>query len=502
MTARTLMWSTWAVFLSIPVLAARAAVVEEGHAQVVPWSGYWWPHREGALLGPLGKYDRICGRQAAEWERTHHPARPDVPAWHGYCHGWAASAILEKEPGKVRPARARTGDSIDLWVRDQKGLLAASHAQDVANVYGDRYGDGLGSEDIQDLAPDALWRLLKLYVKQQGVPLIVDVEAGPEVWNYPVYAYRVSYGPRGSAGEQLAQLTLWMADNGVAPDTVGVKVRRHSYWFTFQLRNQAVVLGSGRWVGPSRQDHPDFAWYPFVAVPENPEVDYPTVQQLLGTAPAPASGGRQPPGGNPPAAPYNPDQPGAPGEGQPPAQRVLALSPHELAALVANKTSAFDLDATVDRFDGGMYKVGETFTVRVSSARAGYLYLLHLDSQGELKLLYPQPGQDNRIPEQKPVVVPGPKDNYVFRAVEPVGTDRVKAIVTTRPLVLTGLVPAQQPGQAQVFRLPPTQRRQLQDLMRQYHGQQNLKPEQLGGIDPRTVLGAFAQDEVAFYVGK
>ena len=32
-----------------------------------------------------------------------------------------------------------------------------------------------------------LWRLLKLHVKEQGVPLILDVEAGAEVWNYPVY---------------------------------------------------------------------------------------------------------------------------------------------------------------------------------------------------------------------------------------------------------------------------------------------------------------------------
>ena len=46
-------------------------------------------------------------------------------------------------------------------------------------------------------------------------------------------------------------------------------------------------MGTGRWLGPSVEDHPDFAWYPFVAVAENPEVEYTAVQRLLGASQAP-----------------------------------------------------------------------------------------------------------------------------------------------------------------------------------------------------------------------
>ena len=34
-------------------------------ARTIPWSGYWWPMRDGRLLGVLGKYDRLTGRRAA-----------------------------------------------------------------------------------------------------------------------------------------------------------------------------------------------------------------------------------------------------------------------------------------------------------------------------------------------------------------------------------------------------------------------------------------------------
>jgi hypothetical protein len=55
---------------------------------------------------------------------------------------------------------------------------------------------------------------------------------------------------------------------------------------------------------------------------------------------------------------------------------VIALSPLELLALVTNKTSSFDFDVTVDKFDGGMYVQGETISVNGVSKKAGYLSLL------------------------------------------------------------------------------------------------------------------------------
>ena len=522
-----------------------AEVKEEGHARITPWSGYWWPHFQGLLLKPLAKYDQLTGKQAEAWERKVHAPGADVPRWHGYCHAWAASSLMEKEPAQTRVAEGSQGQA-KLGVGDQKGLLAACHALDVANSYGDRFGDEEGSEDKQDLRPDVLWRLLKLYVKQQGVPLILDIEAGAEVWNYPIYAYRIEARPAGDAGWNTAKLTLWMADDAVPPDYVGVKVRRQSYQFSVQLRNNSVVMGTGRWLGPSVEDHPDFAWYPFVAVAENPEVEYTAVQRLLGASQAPPEPQPETEPQPPPTTPADPDNPTSPSTpptpGGEPITNVFALSPLELVALIAEQTSAFALDATVDRFDGGEYKVGDGIQVRVSSEQAGYLYLLHVDSKGTVALLFPQSGEDNRIAAKQSRSIPGPDDKYVIRAALPLGTARIKAVVTSRPLVLSGLLPeelvaatqsaptqqrqANKPAAAkkqdekaqnnrkadeqvrprqvalfQSFRWHPTQRRQIQRLMQQYQRNQQLKPEQSGQVDLQAILGSFAQDEVAYYVG-
>lgn len=132
--------------------------LEKAAAEITPWSGYWWPIREGSLLVPLGKYDRLTGHQAAAWERQANPPGPDVPRWFGYCHGWAAASMLEPEPDRthVAPSLRDGNPRIPLDIGDQKGLLTACHTEDLANTWGDRFGDGAGSEDPQDLQPDLL----------------------------------------------------------------------------------------------------------------------------------------------------------------------------------------------------------------------------------------------------------------------------------------------------------------------------------------------------------
>ncbi|HPP54462.1 MAG TPA: DUF4384 domain-containing protein, partial [Thermoguttaceae bacterium] len=395
--------------------------------------------------------------------------------------------------------------------------------------------------------------------------------------NYPVFAYQVRYEPDSASAQQLVQMVLWMADNA-APDYVGLKLRRHTYTFTVALREGRVRVGSGRWVGLSEQDHPDFAWYPLIPKAENPEVDYAQVKKLLGFSPEGSPPSDAPPPSEAPSAPTDrpmpmpkpqasapPEpkppasqhQPSAPPEPKPPASQhqpspgpgastspqgiqpqgsrpsqpsppapasqtppappsafpqahpSVVLSPSELVALVGQRTSSFGLDITIDRFDGAHYDPGETFSIRGVSAQAGYLYLLHLDSQGQLTLLYPLPGQDNRIQAQTPFTIPGPGDRFAFRALPPAGLNRIKAIVTSRPLVLTGLQPPPPPAQRggssppdwprQTFRWHPTQRQQLQVYLDHYHRHRQL-PEPFRSVDPRSLLGPFAQDEVTFYV--
>ncbi len=585
-------------FAAAPATASQAeTTVERAEARFVPWSGYWWPLSAGGLNGPLGQYDRATGARALAWQKEHRPTRPDAPRWHGYCHAWAASCVMEPEP--VRPVRvtAQGGGSLTLSVGDQKGMLAACHTNNVANVYGQRTEEG--DQPDGDLAPDALWRLLKLYVEQQGVPLVLDLEPGSEVWNHPVYAYEVRYARPDASGTSHARMTLWLADDNVPPDYVGTRVRRQDYTFSFRMRGGSVVLGSGQWTGRSRQDHPDFAWYPYVARAENPQVQHSVVQQLVSRRDAapPVADRPQPPAPPEPAEPTRPEEPPAQPEQpeetptvpqQPPAAaRPLLLSPMQLVALVTDRTSSFGFDITVDRFDGAHYRPGETFSVRGSSERAGYLYLLHIDAEGELTLLYPLAGQDNRIPAQKPFLLPAETDRFAFRVLPPAGLNRVKAVVTTRPLALSGLTavpvqqqsPAQQqapirqqqtpvqqeapvqrqsqvqqspaqrqapvqrqqpvqqqtpvqqqapvqreapvhqqapssqlptpssqppnsqpPSVRQYFRWHPAQRRQIRAVLVEYLQTERVDRRQLELADPQELLGAFAQDEVMFYV--
>ena len=111
---------------------------------------------------------------------------------------WGNGNPASEMPGHVR---------LTLGVGDQKGMLTACHTENPSHSWGDRFGDGLGSEDPQDIYPDLLWRLLKLHLGQHGVPLVLDIEAGEQVWNFPVYHYEVHYRPVDGNGLYRADMT-------------------------------------------------------------------------------------------------------------------------------------------------------------------------------------------------------------------------------------------------------------------------------------------------------
>lgn len=73
-------------FACLTLPAAAPAQVEEAQTRYVPWSGYWWPLKDGGILQPLQKYDRLTGRKAAAKEQKIYPAGPEAQGWWGYCH--------------------------------------------------------------------------------------------------------------------------------------------------------------------------------------------------------------------------------------------------------------------------------------------------------------------------------------------------------------------------------------------------------------------------------
>lgn len=286
---------------------ARAQQVEQASAAVTPWSGWWWPAQTGHLIlgyrgesGPLVKQDQVTGRQAASWEGTHmyhyDPAGAD---WWGHCHAWAAASVLEPEPRHD----VAMGGTV-FHVGDIKGLLTEAHYSDQAAFYGQRFNGNTG-DDPQDMYPFQVWTVLRQYLSVNRTPIVMDLNPGPQVWSYPVYQYQISFQPidagsyqsavsaalpqelRASSGSSTfgtgyyqGQLSLWVADFEVYPDTVGTTTQQHNYSFVFQATGSQLVPNSDHWSGPSVQDHPDFAWYPTARVQENPELDYGLATQL------------------------------------------------------------------------------------------------------------------------------------------------------------------------------------------------------------------------------
>ena len=324
------------------------AETEAGHARFTPWSGYWWPNKKGGLSKPLTKYSRYVGNtQALNWQRKEHPAAT-AGGWEGNCHAWSAAAVMEMEPNRLRRVRGIQGETLLLTIGDQKGLLAAAHTKDITNSYGTRSetNDPTKPEYI-DLTPDQLWRYLKWYIKQQGLPLVMDLEPGKQVWNYPVYAYRIRYNRTGG-NDYRGLITIWYAEDNVPPDYVGTKIGTRTYHCTFKMRGGSVVMGSGHWIGPSIRNHPDFAWSPYVVKSENPSIDYGKIRQMLGLSshhrgiddgetplPDPMTDPSMPPPplsvANSREGPLAEDPTGrlAPG--------TVTLTPDELIALLANK---------------------------------------------------------------------------------------------------------------------------------------------------------------------
>jgi hypothetical protein len=154
----------------------------------------------------------------------------------------------------------------------------------------------------------------------------------------------------------------------------------------------------------------------------------------------------------------------------------------------------------VDKFDGGRSAPGEKFSISGAAEKAGYLYLLYLNSEGQLSVLYPGEGADNRVPDQRRFELPA--RGREFRTSGPPGTHRIKAIVTRVPLIFSGQIPSLEEAEpARGFHLPPSQRSQFRDVLGRYQRRESLSEEELGGASPQEFLGEFSQDEVAFYVG-
>lgn len=230
-----------------------------------------------------------CGKRRGE--RSGHC----IPRWFGICHAWAPAAILEDEPRC--PVRH---NGVVFQPVDIKALITALYdGVQLQTVFtGARFNgpDSPARKDQfgryrdparRDLSPGFFHLALTNVLGRYGRSFIVDVSSGAEVWNQPVYSYRVRQSkvmsptdaaryffrtrryPFNNQAEYIMfvetefKYVVEMTDNGALVSTGRARraVREKEYKYLLELDGQGNIIG-GEWIGGSNEDHPDFLWIP------------------------------------------------------------------------------------------------------------------------------------------------------------------------------------------------------------------------------------------------
>ncbi|MCC7104827.1 MAG: hypothetical protein IT307_06765 [Chloroflexi bacterium] len=262
-------------------------------ASPAPWSGWWWPasySMRGPHLfdadGPLARYDELVVKSGKEDPRTLQWEREELVlaglSWAGHCNGWTAAALLEPEPTKPREV-----DGISFSVADQKGLLSEWHFADAALWW---YGgdSGVSAADFHTRLIDWLGR------GKRGFAVTFRPSRDDEVWSYPAYAFDLTMGPDAvQPGVTLVSVTLYLADNNVPADFVGVQP-----WHGEPIRLEYRITGprdhpvGGAWTGASAPAdgfaRPAEIWFPDVEHRNyyrqltSPNLDYSVIKRIVG----------------------------------------------------------------------------------------------------------------------------------------------------------------------------------------------------------------------------
>jgi hypothetical protein len=248
-------------------------------ASYLPWRGYWWPYKGAPLAGrsdsPLGKYDAYVAAQTGtspgtrNWENGRHVYKGVW--WEGHCNGWAASAILRRQPSYAR----RDGRSgIEFSASDQKGLLAESVYCPAAAYFGTRYYNS--GNDLYDVNPADFHKALTYYIGSVGKPVAVDYRRDAVVDNNIISGYTMY---SDGSGRVTAELTIHKYDGSITDEPGVAPAYRKTYEYQLSTDAAGNIVG-GRWIS----ENPDFLWVPLgngVCPWNNQNIDPRTVDNIL-----------------------------------------------------------------------------------------------------------------------------------------------------------------------------------------------------------------------------
>jgi hypothetical protein len=247
---------TLLISLSLGLHSPAAAETISGRATATPWSGYWWPmlntytYKLYNSPGPMTRYDaysRATGRTvgAYRWEYGNHRTTDAANDWWGHCHAWSAAAMMEPQPYGTTKA------GVYFSQDDAEGLYSETYHRIVGWMYGTQYSTGGSSEAYRDVYPVHFDNMVRYWIGQQKVPLMMDFDPGNQVWNYPVYAFSRSSTWSGNKEYVTMKLTNarpYYGYNGTASQT-------RTFYYTLQSGT------NGSWSNPSGSSvntHPDY----------------------------------------------------------------------------------------------------------------------------------------------------------------------------------------------------------------------------------------------------
>jgi hypothetical protein len=221
-----------------------------------------------------------------------------IPTWWGICHGWAPYAI--SEPAAVKPVEH---NGVTFYPGDLEALMSLAYSVGLpVKFLSERCnekapnmgGDGrIAADECRDMNPGSLHVVAANMLGIRKVGFVEDRTYDLEVWNQPVYAYRITNAvdgrlkevskeeavalvglPEGSAytyntdAERFFHVALdvdWIAEAPPAHtshvETLSSYTRTDSYEYVLEA-DVAGNLQGGEYVGASRSFHPDFVWWP------------------------------------------------------------------------------------------------------------------------------------------------------------------------------------------------------------------------------------------------
>jgi hypothetical protein len=232
-------------------------------ASRLPWRGFWWPWKRQTLSNgsssPLGKYDRFIESRtgtnpnSVEWENDIH--KGDSSWWKGHCNGWAASAILRKQPTQ---SRKDPQSGIVFSVVDQKGILAETDYCANIAYFGKRYRGNPG-DDIKDIYPDLFHKTLTYYVGELGKPFPFDYLPNLEVDNHIVSGYTLNIQKTSPDTFRVtAKLKMHKYDSHRTNTPGTAPTYSRSYTYTLKTNSSGQIIG-GQWIS---RKNPDYMWVP------------------------------------------------------------------------------------------------------------------------------------------------------------------------------------------------------------------------------------------------